>query len=466
MLGLDLARVAAAVGGELMGDGDAPVRGVVTDSRRARPGDLFVALDGARTDGHRFLRDVQAAGASGALVMADRGERPEGFPCVVVPDTLEALAALARHHLGRLQARVIGITGTVGKTTAKDMLAQVLGGPAQGVHAAPASYNSECGLPLAILAAPQEAKLLVLEYGINAPGEMDRLLAIARPHMACITALTPVHLEGMGSLETIVREKTKLAACVPPDGVVWMPSPAVAELPADRSWPGRLVQLSLDGGELELLARRPGAYRVRLPRLGEVQLPVTADHEVLLAAMAASVAFEVGEKPVDIADRLTRLRRPEGRLTVHECPGDLVVLDDSYNASPAAAEAALDVLQRWPGARRRIAVLGTMHELGPEAERWHRALGRQAAAAGVDRLYGVGAGGAWIASEARDAGVEASVADDAEAVVSLLAPILRAGDAVLLKASRAEGLERMLPRLRSAVSQAPQPSARTQEAEG
>lgn len=462
MLGLDLARVASAVGGELVGNGDAPIRGVVTDSRRARPGDLFVALDGARTDGHRYLRDVQAAGASGALVMPDRGERPEGFPCVVVPDTLAALAALARHHLGRLNARVVGVTGTVGKTTAKDMLAQVLGGPARAIHAAPASYNSECGLPLAILAAPPSSRVLVLEYGVNAPGEMARLLDIAKPHHACITALTPVHLEGMGDLATIVTEKLKLAATVPPDGVVWLPEEAARLIPAGNRWPGRTVRLAFgphsDG--MQILSRRPGAYRVVLPRLGELQLPVFADHEVMLAAMAAAVGFELGETRDDLRERLQELRRPEGRLTVHRM-GPVTVLDDAYNASPAAGQAALSVLKHWPQAGRRIAVLGTMHELGVESERWHRELGRQAAAAGIDLLFGVGSGGAWVAAEAREAGIEASVADDAEAVVSLLAPVLQAADVVLLKASRVEGLERMLPRLRSSAL-----AVHTQEAEG
>jgi UDP-N-acetylmuramoyl-tripeptide--D-alanyl-D-alanine ligase len=462
LLGLDLARVASAVGGELIGNGDAPIRGVVTDSRRARPGDLFVALEGARTDGHRYLRDVQAAGASGALVMPDRGDRPEGFPCVVVPDTLAALAALARHHLGRLNARVVGVTGTVGKTTAKDMLAQVLGGPAHAIHAAPASYNSECGLPLAILAAPPSSRVLVLEYGVNAPGEMARLLDIAKPHHACITALTPVHLEGMGELATIVTEKLKLAATVPPDGVVWLPEEAARLIPAGNRWPGRTVRLAFgphrDG--LQILSRRPGAYRVVLPRLGELSLPIYADHEVLLAAMAAAVGFELGESADALRERLLELRRPEGRLTVHHV-GPVIVLDDAYNASPAAAEAALGVLNQWPNAGRRIAVLGTMHELGVESERWHRELGRQAVAAGVDLLFGVGSGGVWVAAEARAAGVETSVADDAEAVASLLAPVLRPADVILLKASRAERLERMLPRLRSSAK-----ALHTQEAEG
>lgn len=452
MLGIDLAHCASAVGGELFGEGDAPVRGVVTDSRRARPGDLFVALDGARTDGHQYLREVQAAGAVGALVMPDRGERPEGFPCIVVPDTLAALAALARHHLGRLQARVVGITGTVGKTTAKDIFAQLLGGPAAAVHAAPASYNSECGLPLAILAAPLDTRVLVLEYGINAPGEMDRLLAIAQPHHACITALTPVHLEGMGSLDVIVREKLKLAAAVPPEGVVWLPEAVDALVPPRTQWAGRQMAIGFgtDASQLHILERTPGAFRVVMPRLGEVTLPVYADHEVQIAGLGVALALALGETAAMLRERVQQLRRPDGRLTVHRL-GAVTVLDDSYNASPAAAEAALKVLRDWPQASRRVAVLGTMHEMGTEAERWHRLLGRQVADHDVNLMFGVGNGGAWIAAEASAAGVESTVADDAEAVARALAPQLRPGDLVLLKASRAERLETMLPHLRAAI---------------
>jgi UDP-N-acetylmuramoyl-tripeptide--D-alanyl-D-alanine ligase len=448
LLQLDLAGVAHAVGGQLVGAGDAPVRGVVTDSRAARPSDLFIALDGARTDGHKFLRQVQQSGAAGALVMPDRGERPAGLPCIVVEDTMQALADLARFHLGRLQATVIGITGTVGKTTAKDFLYQVLGGALELVHAAPASYNSECGLPLAILGAPLDTRILILEYGVNAPGEMQRLLRIARPHRSWITALTPVHLEGMGDLSTIVQEKMRLAAATRAQGSVWMPS-TVAQESEDlqHQWQARRVVLEAP----KLLGTVPGAFELDLPTLGVVEVPLLAVHEAELAAVAAHAALELGVAPDPLKQRLQKLQRPEGRLSLHHFAG-VTVLDDAYNASPDAVFAALQVLRRWPEARRRIAVLGTMHEMGEAAEYWHKLIGQKLAACGVDALFAVGAGGAWIAQSARESGISAWVADDVEAVATLLGPRIQSGDVILLKASRVEGLEKILPDLSRAAS--------------
>jgi len=430
-----------------MGDGSVPVRGVVTDSRRARPGDLFIALTGARTDGHEYLRQVCEAGASAALVVADRGERPEGLPCIVVQDTLEALAALARFHLGRLSAKVVGITGTVGKTTAKDFMAQLLGGTRNFVHAAPASYNSECGLPLAILGAPLDTKTLVLEYGVNAPGEMERLLRIAKPDHACVTALTPVHLEGMGNLATIVREKLLLAQAVGPRGAIWLTPGAAQQVPADFESAARWM--SVEAPQLkEQSAASPAARSANFAQWGEVELPLYALHEFELAALCARVAWELGTTEEQLRERLPQLRRPEGRLSVHQVAG-ATIIDDAYNASPAAVKAALQVLYDWPTEGRRYAVLGTMHELGSQSEACHSEVGLNLASSSVDRVFGVGSGGACIVGAATERGFEhARAADDAETVGSLLAAEIQAGDVVLLKASRAEALERILPILR------------------
>lgn len=443
MLQLDLAGVAHAVGGHLMGAGDGEVQRVVTDSRAVRPGDLFVALDGARTDGHQYLQQVLDAGAAGALVMPDRGERPLQLPCVVVTDTLRALGALARFHLGRLNASVIGITGTVGKTTAKDLLAHLLGGEANKVHAAPASYNSECGLPLAILGAALDCRLLVLEYGINAPGEMKRLLQIAQPHWSWITALTPVHLEGMGDLQTIVDEKLLLAAATRSDGAVWMPDNVAehAQL-VQASWQARSEAIE----PKRLLQAEPGHYRLQLAGIGELQLALEADHEASQVAIACHAAITLGVSASQVRQRLRTMPRPSGRLTRHQF-GTVRVLDDAYNASPAAVTAALQVLARMPGNGRRIAVLGTMHEMGSMAEHFHRVAGEQAAAGTVDWLIGVGNGGAWIADSAKRAGLRSVAVRDAAQAAALLANHLNSDDLILLKASRAEGLESMLPTL-------------------
>jgi len=446
MLGLTVSQLSRCVGGALRGRGDGLVRQVQTDSRELRPGDLFVALPGARTDGHRFLDQALAAGAAAALVQPDRGERPEGLPVVVVEDSLAALGELARFQLGRLGCPVVGITGSVGKTTAKDILAQLLGGPAAQVHAAPASYNSEVGLPLAILAAPPGTRRMVLEYGVNAPGEMSRLLNIARPNQAWITALSPVHLEGMGDFPTVVREKSLLAAAAQAGGWVWT-SPEVARVAEDfrSGWEGQARLAGLDGASDRgrLLEARPGRFLVELPGVGQVALPVIARHEAEMCAVAAALALDLGVGEAELRTRLQDLKRPRGRLSLHDF-GALKVLDDSYNSSPAALDAALSTLEAWPEAGARVAVLGTMHELGADTAEIHRSAGADAARR-CDALLGVGRGGAGSAEGARARGCRQVVqVEDLGAAEAALPGLVGPGAVVLLKASRAEGLERLL----------------------
>jgi UDP-N-acetylmuramoyl-tripeptide--D-alanyl-D-alanine ligase len=452
MLGLTVAEVAGVLGAAPPAHGQRPVRSVVADSRAVEPGALFVALDGARTDGHDHLADAAERGAAAALVCAGRGARPAGLPTIEVADTLDALAALAREHLRRLRPAVFGVTGSVGKTTAKDFLSQLLGGAHCAVHAAPASYNSEIGLPLSVLGAPPGTRALVLEYGVNAPGEMNRLLAIAQPRDAWITAISPVHLAGMGSEETIAREKSLLAAAVAADGRVWLDHAVRARLAAHAvAWTGELRPLpTLRAPGLEVRSNEPLAWRLAHSRLGELELPLVAQHEVELALAAAEIAAAHGVEPAELRARLAALRRPDGRLSVHRY-GGITVLDDTYNASPRSMEAALRALARWPRAARRIAVLGSMNELGADAESWHRSVGVRAADLPLDRVVGVGKGGGWIAEAARAAGLRADVHPDAETAAAALGRELAAGDVLLLKASRGERLDRMLEPLARAA---------------
>ena len=354
MPALTLDHVALATGARRLGPaeaGERPVARVVVDSRAVRPGDLFVALPGARTDGHRFVAEVAAAGAAGALCVHGRGPRPEGFPVLTVDDTVAALGRLARHQLGRLGAEVLGVTGTVGKTTAKDFLGALLGGAAAGVHVAPASYNSEIGLPLSILGAAEGTRLLVLEYGVNAPGEMERLVRIARPDEAWLTALTEVHLEGMGDFPTLVREKARLLAAVPEAGRAWLGPGAVAPLAAHAAPPPAPVIACAGLAEPGLVvhARRPLGWVVEDPRLGRVVLPVVAPHEAETALVAARIAALRGVAPDLLAERLATLRRPAGRLELRR-QGPLTVLDDGYNSSPASRAPAARGAAAWrPG---------------------------------------------------------------------------------------------------------------------
>ncbi len=454
MLGLTVADVARLLGAPPPVDGARPLRSVVADSRSAGPGDLFVALTGARTDGHAHLEELAARGAVAALVRPGCGARPRDLAAIEVEDPLLALGVLARAHLQRLRPRVFGITGTVGKTTAKDFLAQLLGGVGGAVHAAPASFNSEIGLPLSVLGAPLGTRKLVLEYGINAPGEMERLLAIASPDEAWITAVSPVHLAGMGSLATIAHEKSLLAAAVPEAGRIWL-EPAWSEVLRVEAarWQAPIFPLpGLEETGIQVRDTEPLAWRLDHPRWGTLCLPLVAPHEVALALGAAEIAAAQGVEPESLRARLAVLQRPTGRLGVHRY-GALTLLDDSYNASPLSMEAALRTLSLWPRARRRVAVLGTMNELGAEAESLHRALGAHAARLQLDALACVGRGGGWIADAARSAGGVAQAFPDAESAATALAATLHVGDVVLLKASRGERLDRLIEPLARAATQ-------------
>ncbi len=444
MLDLNAAHVASAVGAILHGNGSTPLRRVVIDSRAVQPGDLFVALRGARTDGHLHLRQAQEKGAAAALVLPDGPERPAGLDYLVVPDTLEALGALARFHFGRLQARVIGITGSVGKTTAKDFLYQLLGGAQHKVFAAPASYNSEIGLPLAILAAPLDTRILVLEYGVNAPGEMDVLVGIARPHQGWITAIAAAHLEGLGDLNAVATEKSKLGAVVREQSRVWMDRCCWDKVQEHaKDWQANVVVLDpmVDSG-FKIVDATPGAMRCEHQRWGHVLLPLSARHQVATALVAARIAMEHGVSVEDVQDRMKNLRAPNGRLTVTKME-QVTVIDDAYNANPASMHAALELLGGWPTSGRRIAVLGSMKELGPAAEVLHRQVGCQVVENGIDLLIGVGSGGAWIAASARNQ-LETRVVDDSGAAAVILAGYLQPNDVLLLKASRSEGLEKVI----------------------
>jgi len=418
------------------------------DSRLVEPGGLFVALRGGQTDGHTF---VEAAKKSGAIAVVVEEAVEVDLPQFVVSDSLEALAELARLHLAKLgSARIFGITGTVGKTTAKDMLAHLLGGTDERVHAAPASYNSEIGLPLAILSAPLTTQKLVLEFGISHAGDMRPLTAIASPNDVWFTALTRVHLEGFASFDELVEEKSKLMHGPTAPQRVWG-EPGVLQVLRRHAPVATHKECKVPFEETNLLGH-PGAWS--LPLLGEqpFEIPVIAKHEVVLAATAVEIAHHAGVAARDIRQRLTTLPRPPGRLELRQ-QGQVSFLHDAYNASPASMRAALGVLESWPTQGRRIAVLGTMHELGNAAEDLHREMGQVAAECGLNLIVGVGAYAEELTAPSRLLGIPTLIAIDRADFAGLLAPQLRTDDFILLKASRAEALETGLPELMASAAQ-------------
>jgi UDP-N-acetylmuramoyl-tripeptide--D-alanyl-D-alanine ligase len=450
---LTLREVADAVGGELTGDPAAVVTGAVTvDSRTVARGDLFVALPGERVDGHDFLGAAGAAGAAGALVA-----RPDGaLPCVVVPDPLTALGRLATEVHRRLTARglrTVGITGSSGKTSTKDLLGQVLAAAAPTVSP-PGSYNNDIGMPLTVLSADEETRFLVLEMGARGPGHIARLCAVARPQVGVVLNVGSAHLGEFGSADGVAQAKGELVESLAPDGTAVLN----ADDPRVLAMAGRTSAEVVTTGRGEDAAVRAtdvaldeqARARFTLTAAGAshpVALKVVGEHQVANALSAAAAALALGLSLGEVAEALSAAApRSRWRMEVDRRPDGVTVVNDAYNANPESMRAALAALAGLP-AERRIAVLGGMAELGPGAAAEHERLGRDAAAAGTDLIVAVGDDAVGIADGAvaagRLAGKESVHVPDRTAARKLLDDLLRPGDVVLVKASRSYGLERL-----------------------
>ena len=453
MIGLTLREVADAVGGEVSGDPSAVVTGAVTvDSRTVASGDLFVALPGERVDGHDFLGAAGAAGAAGALVA-----RPDGaLPCVVVADPLTALGRLATEVHGRLTARglrTVGITGSSGKTSTKDLLGQVLAAAAPTVSP-PGSYNNDIGLPLTVLSADERTRFLVLEMGARGPGHIARLCAVARPQVGVVLNVGSAHLGEFGSADGVAQAKGELVEALAADGtaVLNADDPRVLAMASRTSaevvTSGRGEDADVRATDVAL--NEQARARFTLTAAGSshpVALQVVGEHQVANALSAAAAALALGLSLEEVADALSAAQpRSRWRMEVARRPDGVTVVNDAYNANPESMRAALAALAGLPG-ERRIAVLGGMAELGPGAAAEHERLGRDAAAAGTDLIVAVGDDAVGIADGAvaagRLAGKESVHVPDRTAARELLDDLLRPGDVVLVKASRSYGLERL-----------------------
>lgn len=450
---------AAATGGELLRAGAAGgtrFSGVSIDSRRVEPGQAFVAIAGDRFDGHDFVAEAVSRGA--ALVVVDRSSKktlPPRAAVLRVDRTREALGQLARAWRLEVAPRSVAITGSVGKTTTKELTRVVLARLGQ-THWNRGNLNNDIGLPLTLLAMPESTRFLVAEMGMNAPGEIAYLTGLVEPEIGVVTCVAPVHLEGLGSLEAVADAKGELIRGLPGDGWAVVPgrepllAPSLAGIPEAR----RVRFGEQAGDEVRILGTRGrGAEgtRVRLSLRGEeiaFDLALVGAHNAKNAAAAAAVGMILGLAPADIADALASLP-PEGlthRSSVRPL-GQWRVLDDCYNANPLATRAALDTLVELASGGGAVAVLGDMLELGQDAERLHAEVGRHAAALGLDLLITVGELGAAIARGALAAGMPPErvrpVVDAGEAVREVrggAAP----GSWVLVKASRGARLEQVI----------------------
>jgi UDP-N-acetylmuramoyl-tripeptide--D-alanyl-D-alanine ligase len=424
------AELRAATGGRL--EAEVAVARIGFDSRQVEAGDLFVALKAAR-DGHDFVPAAFAAGAAAVLVEHGADSR-----CLMVADTLAALQALGRAARGRSMARVVAVTGSVGKTTTKDMLRLALGafGP---THAAAASFNNHIGVPTTLANMPRDAAFAAIELGMNNRGEIAPLARMARPHVAIITTIGTAHLGRMGSLDEIAAEKGDILEGLEPGGTAILPADS-AYFPALQARAGRVLSFGLaEGADIRLLAYEAGAEGGR----ASIATPAGALELVLaapgrhLAENATAVLAAIHALGLDVAQAARALENfgagaGRGQRRAIAAPGGAaLLLDESYNASGPSVLAALAVLKAQPG--RRVAILGDMLELGEHGPAMHLALG-PAVAESLDLLHTVGPlMGAMLAS--LPVGLRGHAAVDSSALAPLMRAALRAGDAVLVKGS-------------------------------
>jgi UDP-N-acetylmuramoyl-tripeptide--D-alanyl-D-alanine ligase len=483
---LTLAHVVEALTGYQSAGGSQVITDVVIDSRLTIPGALFVALPGERTDGHNFVAAAFAKGASAAIVQREpAGLQPaegagaaEAAPawrvldlrepvtyaqltdlelpvCLRVEDSLQAMQTLAAWWRVRLNPRVIGVTGSVGKTTTKELIAAVLG-TRYRTFKSEGNYNNEIGLPLMLLKLTEAHERAVLEMGFYQPGEIRFLCQLARPHVGVVNNVYAVHLERAGSIENIASGKAELVEALPPapEGVAVLnyDDPLVLAMkdrtparvitygldPAADVWADGIESLGLAGVHFHLHYRRETLH-VRVPLLGR--------HSVHTALRAVAVGLSEGLTWQEIVEGLQAIGATQLRLVAVTGPQGSLILDDTYNASPESVVAALNLLADLEG--RRVAVLGDMLELGSYEELGHRLVGRRAGDV-ADLLITVGPRARVIAHEAREAGLapEAVVElEDSGQALRLLRQVIQPGDVVLLKGSRAVRLDTIVPAL-------------------
>ncbi|MFF3406697.1 UDP-N-acetylmuramoyl-tripeptide--D-alanyl-D-alanine ligase [Streptomyces sp. NPDC002742] len=449
---LSLAAIAEVVGGRLADvlDPQALVtEPAVFDSREAKPGSLFIALAGEHADGHTFAEAAVNKGATAALAL-----RPVGVPAIVVDDVLGAFGRLGRflvHNTLDPASRIVAITGSAGKTSTKDFIAQVLPG---NVVATPQSFNNEIGLPLTITMADASTDYLVLEMGARRIGHIRDLTRIAQPDISVVTNVGTAHVGEFGGRENIAQAKGEIVEALPPGGAAVLNADDALVLGMAHRTRGRVVTYGLGeqatvraadvvldthGQPSYMLHTPEGSARVHLQLVGEVQV-----HNSLAAA---AVGREAGLDVAQIAELLSAAT-PQSRWRMETATraDGVTIINDAYNANPHSMRSSLDALAAMTGGRdqRSIAVLGRMNELGDDARTAHEDIGRHAAALGLDQLIVVGGDEAgWIQQAASSAGAQAVHLPDQDTALELLRSILRSGDVVLVKASRGVQLQQL-----------------------
>jgi len=431
------------------GDATAAVTNVCTDSRVLKAGDCFLALRGESFDGHSFVEEAARRGALGVLVEELPAQLPPDFCVIQVADTLKALQQMAGEYRRSLQIQIVCITGSNGKTSTKDLTSAVLRERFQ-ITRTEGNLNNHIGLPLTILKMRGSDQIGVLEIGMNHPGEIAPLAAIAQPDVAVITNIGVAHIEYMGSREAIAQEKGALVEALAPSGKLVLNSDddfsqfIASKTKADAIYCGLSEGADIRATDLE---QDFSGMKFKLHAFGkkvDAQLPVPGVHMVRNALLAIGVGQAFGMSLEESAAGLANLQLTKGRLEQKVIRG-IQVLDDTYNANPDSMKAALLTLSQMSTNGRRIAVLGRMGELGAESERGHRSVGQAASDLGVDCIVTIGDEATLIADEAWRGGVAKVVkTKDQDEAIKILRDFARAGDLILVKGSRSSKMERIV----------------------
>ena len=444
-------------GNLLRGSLETTVCRVCTDSRQARPGDLFFALSGDRFDGHDFVQDAVKAGAAAVVVSKPKAAAHlEGCAIVAVDDTRKALGRLAGEYRKEFQTAILAIGGSNGKTTTKELLASILKQKLPVVWSE-ASFNNDIGVPLTLLRVEKSHKAAVVEVGTNHPGELAPLVRMVQPNHAVITNIGREHLEFFGDLAGVAQEEGWLAELLPSDGKLF--------LNGDEEWnqqPARRTRATVsrigfsegnDWRASNLKVDKAGTtFSVEGPRadfIGEYRVGLIGRHQVLNALFAIAVGHEMSLNPTEIRRGLLECKPAKMRMQYSEVSG-VRIIDDSYNANTDSMIAALRALSEWPGKGRRVALLGDMAEQGEHSEAAHEQVGRCVAELGIAQLFAVGQMAPVLARGAREAGLNRIFEfADVEAAGAALKSFVKNGDMVLVKASRVMRLERVVEILRA-----------------
>lgn len=449
MKNMTLENIAAACGGEIycMREelAQETAKGIVIDSRQIEPGYIFVATKGERVDGHQFIPDVFAKGAM-AVICEVLPEEDLG-PCILVKDSFMALKQAAAFYRQQLNIRVVGITGSVGKTSTKEFVASVLSEKYK-VHKTAGNYNNEVGLPLTIFGIQEDDQIAVLEMGINTFGEMHRLSEVAKPDICVMTNIGQCHLENLIDRDGILRAKSEIFDFMNPKGTVvvngdddklatihevYGKAPVTFGMNKQNAiWADHIENRGLLGSCADIHMGDDVVHAI---------IPLPGEHMIYNAMAAAAVTLQFGMSKEEIAAGISHVEAVAGRSHLVEA-GDKVIIDDCYNANPVSMKAAIDLLATAPG--RKVAILGDMFELGENEKTMHGEVGEYAVEKGIDLILCVGELSEAMYQEAVGSGGNAKYYETREALEAVLNEILQQGDTVLVKASHSMAFENLV----------------------